>query len=46
LPPLVADRALLASSESAPPDEPPAIEAVSLFGEALERAPLPAAARV
>ncbi len=45
LPPLVADRALLASSESAPPDEPPAIEAVSLFGEALERAPLPAAAR-
>jgi tetratricopeptide (TPR) repeat protein len=46
LPPLVADRALLAKAESSvPPDEPPAIETVSLFGEALYRVPLPVAAR-
>jgi len=45
LPPLVADRALLASAEGSAPDEPPAVEAVSLFGEALDRAPLRSAVR-
>lgn len=45
LPPLVADRPPAAETASAAPDEPLVVEAVSLFGEALYRASLPAEVR-
>jgi tetratricopeptide (TPR) repeat protein len=46
LPPLVADRPAIAAEAAGDPDEPLVVEAVSLFGEALYRSPLPAGVRV